>query len=219
MTDETHREPLMAWQFLRRYFVWITIGAALTLAIWFALSIFVPYQREQRIGRSIKSHRGYAIFLYTGPKWILRWLQKRVPIYDRINFVDITTPSIPNGLFSELESLSRLEVLGLDGAQVTDADLEHLKGLTQLSNLDLAETSTTDAGLESLQGLTNLEALILSRTQVTDAGLVHLKNMSKLNHLSFECDSNYECRNDAHQKPFQPRLSQYCGYAGERRRA
>ncbi len=47
--------------------------------------------------------------------------------------------------------MTRLEILNLASAKVTDAGLEHLKGLTQLNWLGLHGTRVTEAGVKKLQ--------------------------------------------------------------------
>ena len=54
--DETPRESTNVWQFLRRHFVRIVIGAVLAVAIDGMLTVWVPYLREQRIAKAIESH-------------------------------------------------------------------------------------------------------------------------------------------------------------------
>lgn len=79
---------------------------------------------------------------------------------------------------------TKLELLNLNGAQVTDTGVAHLKGLVQLRELSLERTQITDAGLEHLTGLTQLESLDLLGTQVTDAGLACLNGLTHLKSLS-----------------------------------
>jgi hypothetical protein len=76
-----------------------------------------------------------------------------------------------------------LTVLSLDGAKVSDDDLEALEGLTRLRRLYLNGTPVTDAGLAHLSKLTDLERLELRETAITDAGLVHLARLTKLRKL------------------------------------
>ena len=48
----------MVWQFLRRHFVRAVIGAALAAAVYGMLTVWMPYQREQRIAKEIESLGG-----------------------------------------------------------------------------------------------------------------------------------------------------------------
>ena len=56
--EATSDERLKVWQFLRRHFVRIVIGAVLAVAIYGMLMVWMPYQREQRIAKAIESHGG-----------------------------------------------------------------------------------------------------------------------------------------------------------------
>src|SRR4030042_1383652 len=82
--------------------------------------------------------------------------------------------------------LLRLQSLGLNGTNVTDAGLEHLKGLTELTRLALYDTKVSDLGLRHLKGLTHLKRLCIRGTdphvrscgtKVPDAELEHLKGL------------------------------------------
>jgi hypothetical protein len=66
--------------------------------------------------------------------------------------------------------LDRLQVLSLDGANVTDADLARLVQLRELRSLNLARTSITDAAVPYLKELTGLRWVDLRGTKVTSAG-------------------------------------------------
>ncbi|MCX7421860.1 MAG: hypothetical protein NT013_20250 [Planctomycetia bacterium] len=54
--DEIPRDLVKASPFVLRHFVWIAIGALVLVAIGGVLSVWLPYQREQRIARMIESH-------------------------------------------------------------------------------------------------------------------------------------------------------------------
>ena len=174
--DNTPYEPMMVWQFLRRHFVRIVIGAVLAVAVSGLLSVWMPYQRDQRIAREIEAHGGQVVFRYAGPDWIPNSVRDRVTLFSRVRQVDLCFHP-PEKFFSEMGSLTNLIDLNLNNTQVTDADLEHLKGLTNLVVLRLNNTHVTGRGLEQLKGLTNLKGLVLDNTQVTDAGLEHLKEL------------------------------------------
>ena len=60
--------------------------------------------------------------------------------------------------------------------------MEHLRGLTKLQELGLNSTQVTDAGLVHLRGLTQLRHLDVRNTRVTDTGVNDLKRaLPKLN--------------------------------------
>lgn len=101
---------------------------------------------------------------------------------------DLTVLSLDGAKVSDddlevLEGLSRLRRLYLNGTRITDAGLVHLRKLADLERLELRETAITDAGLVHLKGLTKLRELYLSNTRITDAGLVHLAGLTGLEEI------------------------------------
>jgi internalin A len=104
------------------------------------------------------------------------WLCNEGPEYDERALTD-------TGLVN-LERLSYLRELELEGASITDASLTHVKKLTRLKRLSLRNTLITDAGLVHIMDLPRLQNLDLSHTAVTDAGLAHLKDMTNLRDLN-----------------------------------
>lgn len=181
--DETSRETVTVWQFLRRHFVWIVVGAILVLATYGMLIVWMPYQREQRIASEIQASGATVDFRYSGPDWVSESVRHHLPFLDRIRGIGRLDQAAAPALFSELGSLTSLDVLYLQSTQVTDDGLEHLKGLTNLYALDLLDTQITDAGMEHLKRLTRLNDLRLTGTRVTDAGLEYLKGLASLERL------------------------------------
>jgi CMP-2-keto-3-deoxyoctulosonic acid synthetase len=94
--------------------------------------------------------------------------------------VDFSHVNVIDAALEHVGALSQLEVLYMDGCQVTDTGLEHIKGLNQLRALDLEGTKISDAGIQTVKGLPQLEALSLDRATVSDAGLEHLKELTQL---------------------------------------
>ncbi len=82
-----------------------------------------------------------------------------------------------------LESLPRLKLLRLGGANITDDGLIHVAVLTDLEELSLHRTHVGDAGLEHVQGLTQLRRLNLYATNISDSGLKYLKRLGRLEDL------------------------------------
>ena len=73
----------------------------------------------------------------------------------------------------KLKDLSQLDELELIYcSDIEDADLVNLEGLTQLKSLRLDGAQMTDAGLQHLEGLTRLENLVLYTTYVTPDGVM-----------------------------------------------
>ena len=107
-----------------------------------------------------------------GKRWAPPWLVDLAghnffgQVAGRIQLVGLTPYS--DTWMANLEVLTKLKKLTLNGTQVTDAGMVHLKGLTSLSELDLSDTDVTDAGLAHLTGLTTLSTLNLHDTRVSD---------------------------------------------------
>ena len=89
------------------------------------------------------------------------------------------TPVTNQGL-GHLDKLTDLRVLTLGEQHITDAGLEHLKGMTQLFNFQVTSDRITDRGLAALSGFKNLRALLIGSPQITDAGLEQLKGLTGL---------------------------------------
>ncbi|MCP4194277.1 MAG: hypothetical protein GY768_27010 [Planctomycetaceae bacterium] len=83
-----------------------------------------------------------------------------------------------------LQDFVDLEVLALNGPEITDAGLSYLKDLKHLKHLELYTPQITDAGLQSLSQLKGLNSLFLDGSKITDTGLAQLKGMTKLETLS-----------------------------------
>lgn len=177
--SEPSAESLMTWRFIRRHSVRIVGGAVLVTAVSIAVFVWMPYQRELRIARKIEAVGGKVDFQFCGPSWIPQLIRKTVPLFDRIQYVNLHgTEAVPADVLAEFGSLHGLEGLGLGGTQI--AGLEQLKGIVRFNVLVLSGTKVTDAGLEHVQGLRNLKDLQLYETHVTDAGLEHLKGLTSL---------------------------------------
>jgi hypothetical protein len=87
--------------------------------------------------------------------------------------------SVPQAASDELIPLliaaSRLNVLLLPHAPITDAAATSLAKLAELTELDLRETRITDAGLAQLNSLTKLKILQLTGAAVTREGVKSLR--------------------------------------------
>ncbi len=86
-----------------------------------------------------------------------------------------------------LDVLTKLQVLHLADARITDRGLSYIKEMPRLRELSLWRCQhITDAGLEHLKVLKGLRSLDLRRCpQLTDRGLEHLKGLTRLEHLDF----------------------------------
>jgi Leucine-rich repeat (LRR) protein len=79
----------------------------------------------------------------------------------------------------DLDALSDLESLTLNGPAITDATIANLRGLDRLEDLEFYETKVTDAGLEQVGTLHRLR-ILKAPQKVTDSGLARLRDLSRL---------------------------------------
>jgi hypothetical protein len=70
---------------------------------------------------------------------------------------------------------AELQVLSLDGADLTDAGLFALRGLKALERLNLSRTPLTDVGLSHVKALARLREIDLRGTRVTPEGVGALR--------------------------------------------
>ena len=91
---------------------------------------------------------------------------------------------------SHLELVKRLRVSSLDlkNSKVSDRGLQNLQGMTSLTILMLDGTPVTDEGLGRLSKLADLRMLTLGEQHLTDAGLAHLKGMTHLYNFQVTSD-------------------------------
>ena len=111
--NEPLPEPVTVWRFIRRHFVRIVIGAALVAAVYCAILVFVThqtYQREKRITRKIEDIGGKVGCGYRGPNWVPHSIRNRMPLLDRITFVNLS-PAGETGCVSGIEPNGLSEVL------------------------------------------------------------------------------------------------------------
>lgn len=88
----------------------------------------------------------------------------------------------------QLDKFSRLRVLGIFNASITDAGISALANSKvggELRQLLLGRTKITDLGLKSIAKLPRLYLLELSGTKVTDAGISELAQLAPLKVLRF----------------------------------
>ena len=100
--------------------------------------------------------------------------------FHHIYSLSLCSKHVTGDALSRLRDISDLNVLWLDGTDVSDEMLDHIAGASQLTWLDLAETQVTDAGLVHVEGLTRLKSLDLTGTRITDLGLKHLAGLTQL---------------------------------------
>ena len=98
----------------------------------------------------------------------------------------MTSSSASDNDLALLPELPTIEVLWLDGKQVTPTAVSHLQKLTKLTQLHVSGVEITDSSLELLAGLSQLEFLGLSGTDITPSGLGTLKRFPKLKSVMFQ---------------------------------
>ena len=91
--------------------------------------------------------------------------------------------------FAALGTLSKVKLLTLSGANVTDATLDQLAGLTELEDLSTNVAQFTDAGLKKLTAFKNLKQIKFFHTsqkskEFNGSGFAHLAEMKQLRRLT-----------------------------------
>jgi len=103
-----------------------------------------------------------------------------------VEVLGLEGPDVTDELFDPITTFPGLRHLLLHDTQVSDAGLQHLQGLHQLEHLSLGHTDDrspsriTDASLKYIAGLKKLRYLYLTKTQISDDGLKHLSGMTSL---------------------------------------
>ena len=76
-----------------------------------------------------------------------------------------------------------IEILRLNGCNVTHRGLRYLADLPQLRRLDLGSTTVTDAGLGHLKEMPQLQYVGFHGTRLSGSGLAHLAELPRLREL------------------------------------
>lgn len=101
---------------------------------------------------------------------------RALPPLPKLKYLGLSYTSVSDaGLAAALKDVSSLEILWLEGTQITDAILALLKDAKRLVHLSLDGTRVTDAGLKYLSALPALLDVSIERTAVTAEGLAALK--------------------------------------------
>jgi internalin A len=101
----------------------------------------------------------------------------------RLGLADIRPPLDDKGLKRIAFTWPNLELLNLDGCQITDAGLSHVGKLRHLRYLNVSKTRITDKGLKSLARLSRLAILHAKDTNIHDQGMVYLGQLTSLEKL------------------------------------
>ena len=149
-----------------------------------ALSVWLPYHREQQVIAEVERLGGETTTRVFRPSWIPDAADDRyLWVFRRVSKVNLSNTQISDASLAQLSSLTMLQGISLEGTRVNGASLVHLQELTSLVGLSLRNSQVSDSDLDQVGGLTNLVALSLENTQVSDAGLEHLRGLTNLDGL------------------------------------
>lgn len=171
-----------------RMFVAILVFMALAVALQIGF-VVERYRRERAATDDIVDRDGYVDMDESGPAWIRQHVgHELMTFFDVIAGVHFIDDDTVDDDLRVLHKLPDLKFLRLNGAQVSDAGLEHLKGLVNLRSLELANSHVTGSGLSRLQGLPKLQQLSLRASHLTDDGIANLKRLTSLRELELRGD-------------------------------
>lgn len=128
----------------------LMIVAVLATLLFGVLTIWMPYHRELNTARKIVSLGG-SVQYDGGPQWGPQFFREKVILFDRIQTVTLTRPTLPREILSDIARLANLVSLDLQIEDLSDDDPEPLKRLHNLRHLNLDRTQTTSAGRGKLQ--------------------------------------------------------------------
>ncbi len=197
-SSERDKTPRMRrWlQFSLRSLLIVTVLCAIGAA-WLGRRI-EQKRREMETVKLIKANGGTVVFDYerdqqgairksggvpNGPPFLRRLLGDN--FFSEVDSVDFqNTESCGVVLAGPIESLPNLKSLSVfNGANATDADMEHIQALSRLERLDLSSTHISDIGLTKLTALRELKYLDLAGTKIADDGIGAISALSKLENL------------------------------------
>jgi Leucine-rich repeat (LRR) protein len=103
-----------------------------------------------------------------------------------LTFLSLKTSQLDEGVLAGLAGCERLQSLGLDDTNVTDADLEKLPVLPELRDVWLNRSLVCDDGLAHVARLPKLRKLILTGINLEGPGLAHLAKIPSLEYISLK---------------------------------
>jgi hypothetical protein len=101
----------------------------------------------------------------------------------RINKLKLTGPGVTNAALKDVHDLALVNLLSIEGTQITNAGLGLLDDVTNVRSLRLWQQGFTDSALIQVKKLTSLESLDLEGTAVGGAELGQLQDLPKLRTL------------------------------------
>ncbi len=135
---------------------------------------------EESYSDSQPVYRTFFLDVTLGPEWTggndgLALFRDAGEVFD----LTLDNPRIDDRGLAELRGI-RLGGLIAKATQITDAGLRHLSDTHGLQLLRLDGSQITDAGLEAIRGHDLIWLMLEGDCRVTDAGLVHLSGMRNL---------------------------------------
>lgn len=192
-----------------RFFGTLSFAVIVLFVVVVALSVWLPWRREQIAIAEIERGGGNVEIRPGGPDWLRERVgDEYMKAFDRATHVSLNACPIDARMMKHLGQLIELRVLDLGDhnrdyldisfvANMPDLEelslahsnfdergLAHLANCQMLKELDLGNTNISNGGLAYLGALPNLQVLWLNDTDVTDSGLVHLEGLVGLQRLS-----------------------------------
>lgn len=186
MNERRQSKPRRWFQFrLRTLFVVMTI-----LAVWLGMVMHNARKLRQSVD-AITAAGGAVYFRHQmekadapppGPAW-LRHLAGDEPFITPVQ-VDLRGPEVTDEFIAKnLRSMTSLEGLNIESANITDAALAHIASMRHLHRLSLDCPRLTDAALTHVASLGELYRLTLNCPRLTDAALPQIATLPKLGGL------------------------------------
>jgi internalin A len=110
-------------------------------------------------------------------------IQLLAPLAD-LEELYIDDSPLTDAIVPTLQKFTKLRVLHVQEAQITDAGIAQLAKLAKLEELNLNATAVTDRAMTTVNGFTALKTLLIDKTKVTDEGLGKLTDLHDLVALS-----------------------------------
>lgn len=104
----------------------------------------------------------------------------KIALFPAIHTLELTGPTLTDGLFQQLTPLTELRFLDLKGAAITARSLPMIGAMRSLRDLNLAEVALEDEAMKHLATLGALQVLNLEKTGISDRGLPSIMVLSSL---------------------------------------
>ena len=108
------------------------------------------------------------------------WLQQLLGVNPLQRMVSVKLVDDTSLALVSKYSLTGLEIVRLEGSQITDAGLAHIRDCTQVRVLSLDGARVSDGGLDNIRRYKQLEELWLNNTLVSEAGIKKIAHLDSL---------------------------------------